>query len=205
MNKTRILLAALGLVAASSLTTALVTARVTHGAAQGQDEADMQEIMKKWVELATPRKQHKELMKQAGEWKMVTVFKDPQGKDQRNEGTAKCTPLLGGRFLMIEQKSTYAGMPFDSVQILGYDNLAKQYCSVWLDNFATGMFTSFGQADEKGCVELKGTMKDAMTPKGRQFRTVMVPTSDAEFRVDLFDTMNGNEVKMGVATYTRKP
>jgi hypothetical protein len=95
------------------------------------------------------------------------------------------------------------GMPMEGFQILGYDNVQKEYVSVWMDTWSTGIHTSAGRANANGVIEMKGSMKDAVTPDGRPFRSVTRFEGADKFVVALYDTHAGKEVKILDVVYTR--
>ena len=93
---------------------------------------------------------------------------------------------------------------FEGFQILGYDNITKQYQSVWLDDWSTGIHTSKGQADDNGVVTLEGKMKDVMTPTGRSFKIKWTPEGDDKFTIVFHEGFQGKEMKTMEMVYTRK-
>jgi hypothetical protein len=101
----------------------------SHGdakAAQAEHDAMMAEMMK----YASPGEMHAFLKPLAGSWKT-------------SEGTCERAWIMGGRFL----QSQYAGMmgpnmPFEGLEILGYDTRKNELQSTWIDNMGTSISNS---------------------------------------------------------------
>ena len=107
-------------------------------AGEAPPQMDMQKYMAQMMKLATPGKEHKALAAMAGEWDVATKFRmGPEAPWQEGKATSTYKAALGGRWVIQEYKSDFGGMPFEGLQILGYDNLHKKYVSSWRDNFST--------------------------------------------------------------------
>jgi hypothetical protein len=177
----------------------------------GQDADKMKEMMEKYMQAAQPGEQHAMLAALEGAWQQSCDFSTPGSPSQVTPGKAVYRSILGGRFVTGETRAKLAmpGMAepqdWQAFSILGYDNVLKQYQSVWIDSMGTGIYTSSGTADASGkVITLDGVMKDAMTPAGRAFK-VVINMADGKKRVtELWDSMGGKDmVKCGVITETR--
>lgn len=196
--KLKLTLVALALIA----TTAGVTAGIIHAATPQDQDEEHAKMMKHYLEMAKPGKPHKELMNTVGQWNVETTTY-MGGSASTSKGTATYESILGGRFVVQRTKGNMGGMPMEGFQILGYDNVHKKYVSVWLDTWSTGIHTSTGRADANGVIEMKGSMKDAMTPDGRPFRSVTRIEGADKFVVELHDSHEGKEFKIMDVVYTR--
>lgn len=191
-----------------SLTIALPLAVALY-AFQGQDsrpasqpageapaQMDMQKYMAQMMKLATPGKEHKALAATAGDWTAVTKYRmGPDAPWQDGKAELRNKSILGGRWVLQEFKSSYGGMPFEGLQILGYDNLKKKYVSTWRDTFSTWAVHTEGTASEDGkTIVMKGTMVDLLSPKGRPMKTIIKIVSDKEQHFEMYDTIDGKEV-----------
>jgi hypothetical protein len=113
----------------------------SHGdakAAQAEHDAMMAEMMK----YASPGEMHAFLKPLAGSWKTKTTMNMGDQK-QTSEGTCERAWIMGGRFL----QSQYAGMmgpnmPFEGLEILGYDTRKNELQSTWIDNMGTSISNS---------------------------------------------------------------
>lgn len=173
----------------------------TNTFAQGEND-----MMQKWMEYATPGKMQKMLAKQNGVWEANTKFWMAPGQDPM-ESTAEVTTdmYMGDRF----QKSTYSGdmmgMPFKGESTTGYDNVRKVFVNTWIDNTGTGIMYSEGTWNEATkTIEYKGNMTDAMAGKAMPFREVVTIIDDNNYKMEMFNTMEGKEMKTMEVTFKRK-
>ena len=95
---------------------------------------------------------HRELNLMAGAWKGIarTWFEpDKIANESEIEGNIK--PVLGGRFLLHEYKSSFAGNPLEGITLFGYDLNTNAFQSAWIDSFhmGTGIMFSKNQTGRK--------------------------------------------------------
>ena len=109
----------------------------------------MQAAMEAMQRLGSPSEGHKALEPLAGSWTYAAQWwMSPDGPPQPMTGTAINTLLFGGRFLKQEIRGQTEGQPpFEGIGYTGYDNIRKEYQSVWFDNMATGLMVGSGQFD----------------------------------------------------------
>jgi len=135
-------------------------------AAQPQEQLDpkMAEMMKKWMEYATPGQPHKNLEPLAGKWEYTMKWwMDPQAEPDTCHGTSEHKLIFEGRYL----QSSVVSPPKDDMGefrgmcLMGYDNLKKEYESVWLDNMSSGLLIGRGKVGaDPTVIELSGTMSN---------------------------------------------
>lgn len=107
-----------------------------------------EEMMAKWKEASTPNENHKILNKLVGEWDhTLQWWMEPGSTPEESAGTSKVDWIMDGRFVEHNVHGTSMGQPFNGIGIVGYDNVKKQYDSIWIDNMGTGMMHSNGQYD----------------------------------------------------------
>ena len=166
-------------------------------------QGDQAEMKKKWQEYMTPGPVHQQSAKMAGNWKAtVTNFMD--GQEAKSEATAKYEMILGGRYLKSYITGNMMGMPFEGVGLDAFDNAAKEYISVWIDNFGTGVLNLKGKMDDKtGDIVYTGTMVDPMTGKNQTTKTVMKQIDDDHQQMVMYMIDGGKEVKNMQIDYTR--
>jgi len=120
-------------------------------AAGGQTAMDpaKQAAMEKMQQLGSPSEGHKVLEPFVGSWTYSAQWwMAPDGPPESMTGSATNSMVFGGRFLKQEIRGEAPGQPpFEGVGYTGYDNLRKEYQSIWLDNMATGMMWATGQFD----------------------------------------------------------
>jgi len=166
-------------------------------------QGDQAEMMKKWQEYMTPGPAHQQLAKMAGNWK-ATVTQYMGGQESKSEGTATYEMVLGGRYLQASFKGTMMGMPFEGMELDAYDNATKEYISVWLDNFGTGVMVMKGKWDDKTqLLTYWGSMVDPMTGKDAKMKNVMKALDDNNVTFEMYAVNDGQEVKQMQIDYTR--
>ena len=101
-------------------------------------------------QLGSPGEAHKALKPLAGRWIYAAQWwTSPEAAPQSMTGTATNTLIFGGRFLRqeIRGEAEEGRPPFKGLGFVGYDNMRKEYQSVWFDNMITGMMWGTGQFD----------------------------------------------------------
>ena len=167
---------------------------------QQGDQADM---MKKWQEYMTPSAPHQALAKMVGTWKgAFTVYMG--GQETKSDGTAMYEMILGGRYLKGSFTGNMMGMPFEGFELDGYDNASKEYLSVWLDNFGTGIMYLKGKMDEKTKnLVYTGSEVDPTTGKEIPVKNVIKIIDDDHQVMEMYMVEGGKEVKNMQVEYTR--
>lgn len=168
-----------------------------------------QEMMKKWMQVATPGEAHNKLNDLEGTWDVdMKIWEQGPGNPPTvSKGTSVKSWTVGHRFLREEYKGEMMGMPFDGLGYTGYDNYNKKYIGSWVDNTTTQMLTMSGVMDQPGKVlTLYGTMDEWMT--GQNGEPVKYVTRVLSRDKHIFEVHNlaldGPNTLMMEATYTRK-
>lgn len=113
----------------------------------------MDEMMKKWKEIATPGPKHKALEPMIGNWDTVTrMWMQPGTPPSVEKGTATMRWVMDGRFVESRHSGSMMGQPFEGLGYTGYDNFRKRYTNVWFDSMGTYALTSEGTFDKSGSV-----------------------------------------------------
>ena len=123
------------------------TMLVTQQVVSQQNEEQMDEMMKHWMQLAEPGEEHTQLARLAGTWNTKNShWAYPGAEPSVSQGTATYEPIMGGRFLLerVESKMEFSGQLFDfeGLGIIGYDNLTEKHFFAWVDNMGTMMLVS---------------------------------------------------------------
>jgi hypothetical protein len=176
----------------------------------GKPAADVQEMMKKFMEFATPGEGHKLLEPLVGKWDVVTRmwWEGPNKPPTETKGVSERKWVLDGRFLLEESSGQMMGMPYKSMSFLGFDNYKKKYVVSYLDSVGTAMYTGEGKFDPSNKVmTLFGKMDDFMIEerdKPVKYVTRIVSKDKQVFEV--YDEVGSpNEYKAVEIIYTRKP
>lgn len=166
-------------------------------------QGDQAEMMMKWQEYMTPGPAHQQFAQMVGNWKaVVTTFMG--GQESKSEGTSSSEMILGGRYLKSSFKGSMMGMPFEGMSIDAYDNATKEYISIWIDSFGTGVMHLKGKMDEKTKeIVYTGTMIDPMTGKDSMTKNVMKYIDDDHQVMVMYMVEGGKEVKNMQVEYTR--
>jgi hypothetical protein len=179
-------LAAAALVGGTVLVTAAALRPQDKGEA-GMPDMDA-EMMAEMMKLATPGTEHKELMKLEGNWEQqYKVRWSPDAEWMESSGTSTTETLVGGRHLLERVSFEMMGMPMEGLHILGYDNMKKEYTSLWTDSSSTWWVSSRGKAADDGSLDMKGAMVDIAGE--RPFRMVIHRKGSDLVESSMYDTI----------------
>ncbi len=163
-------------------------------------------FMVETLRLATPGEQHAAFAKAAGEYTVEgRHWVGPDSEPEPLSATSSMRTELGGRLLIERFESDFAGMPFEGMLVMGYDNLAQEYFAHWYDTMSTWGSEMRGRAQSDGRLTWTGTMRDVMTPQGRPVRSEDEHHEDGSLTVKMYDTLpeRGEFLKMEL-TYRPK-
>ena len=170
-----------------------------------QEGGEQSAEMLAWMEYMTPGPMHEMMAKTTGEWNVNTKFwMDPAGEPMETEGKATVEMILGGRYMKSTHTGTMMGMPFEGINLQGYDNASGEFTAIWIDNMGTGISVSKGKYDESThSINFKGSMLDPITKEDMSFRQVVKTIDDNHFMFEMFMNNKGQEFKSMVVDYTR--
>ena len=161
----------------------------------GMSSADVDAMMK----AATPGEHHKPLQRYVGDWTYtIKMWPAPGQPEMESTGTVHAEPILGGRYVQSVYKGEFLGHPFEGRSTDGYDNVAQQYVSSWVDNAGTGIIHSTGTCDA-GCrvFNMNASMLDPTSSKKISTKSVISWLDDNRYRIEMFmiDPGSGKSVK----------
>lgn len=171
--------------------------------APGAGNAEMEAMMK----AVSPGEPHKQLARKAGDWTFTNkMWMDPSQPPMESTGTMRGEVILGGRYVQTTWNGSFMGRPFEGRGVDGYDNLAKQYVSSWVDNMGTGILHSTGTCDDKGMkCTLKGDMLDPASGRKSYMRQDFTWTDDNNFKHEMYGPgPDGKEIKFMEMVLKRK-
>lgn len=195
-----------------ALATMLLSTAVIAGLARSQEGApgmspEEMEMMKKWMEYATPGKPHAALAQRVGTWTLeTTMWMAPGAPPMKSTSNCTVKAILGGRYIVEDSSGMVNGMPFSGKGITGYDNAKKQYFNVWFDNMGTGCLMSEGTASADGkVITLRGEYPDILHGGGTMKTRIVVTQRDADHtEMEMYEQSGGNpERKNMEILYTR--
>jgi hypothetical protein len=130
---------------------------------------------------------------------------DPTVPPTKTTGNVANKMILGGRYQYSMFTGTMMGMPFEGINIIGYDNAKKMFVSSWFDNFGTGILNMHGTLDEAtNTINLNGKQTDPVTGKDIDVRETFKIIDSKNQEMEMFMTLNGIETKSMEVKYTKK-
>lgn len=165
------------------------------GPAGQPSQAEMEAMMK----LISPGENHKHLGRLVGDWTYtIKMWMAPGAPPQETTGTMHADWILDGRYVQAVYKGTFQGMEFEGRATEGYDNIAKQYVSSWVDNMGTGIMQSTGKCMDEACktMTMSGESMDPMSGQPLTMKSVTTYMDDGSFKMEMFMVAGGQETKM---------
>lgn len=157
--------------------------------------------------IPEPGPEHEQLKPFEGTFRaQVKIWMGP-GDPMVSTGTMENTMDLGGRFL----RQTYTGDPsqgpfpnFEGRGFWGYNQIAKQYEGVWIDNASSVMQTDAGTIDSTGKVwTMSGAVPDPQTGASITKKSIITLQDDDHHRIEMYFVKDGQEFKGMEIEYTR--
>jgi len=120
------------------------------------------DMMKKWMEFATPGKPHELLEGMIGTWDITTsVTMTPGAAPVEEKGEVVNRWVLGKRFVESRMTGTMFGMPAEGTSLFGYDNFRRRYVATFASSLGTSIHRSEGGTDRTGkAIVLWGTLDE---------------------------------------------
>jgi len=169
--------------------------------------AEQQAMMKAWEKAGKVGAEHAQLSEHlAGTWTTrQSMWMDEKAPPQVSAGKAVQTAILGGRQIRIDFTGQFEGQPFEGTGLMGYDNVAGRYVSLWTDTMITGFMIGHGTYDAgKRTYTIHNEMSDPMHPgKAWPTREVLQVVDKDHLVQEMFETRGGKEVRTLRIEYTR--
>jgi hypothetical protein len=116
------------------------------------------------------------------------------------ECTSTITPMMDGRFIKIEMEGEMPGMgPYHGLGICGYDNVADQFVTTWIDNHNTAIMNGVGKVSDDGkTLSWNYSAHCPITQKPTTMREVETVTGPTTKTLEMFGTepKSGKEFRM---------
>ncbi|MEO8231566.1 MAG: DUF1579 domain-containing protein [Ignavibacteriota bacterium] len=168
-------------------------------------DADQDVMMKEWQAYMAPGPEHEMLTSMVGEWEGdITMWMDPSQPPQTMKGTTTYESVMDGRYVVGKFSGMMMGMPFNGMDISGFDNALKVFQNVWIDNMGTGIMNLEGTYDKNTkTITYKGKM---VTPNGSKadVREVIKIIDKDHSNFEMFVDMGKGEMKTMEIKYARK-
>ncbi len=169
-----------------------------------QQEKDMMAQMMKY---ANPTKAHDFLKTYVGKWDVeVKQYEQPGGQPMTSKGTMTGELVFGGRFALCHFESQMMEMPFQGMQLMGYDLYQNKYVGLWFDSMSTAFYHTTGTLDAAGKVLTEtGMWPNPMTGGADKVKIVTTVLGPTQYRWQMFMTMpDGKELMRMDIVYTKK-
>lgn len=174
--------------------------------AQAGEEVAPQEMPKDFMKNDTLQKTkgevHAKMAKQVGKWKVTSKY-NPMISPKVETSIVNMKLTLDGKFLISEGEGGEADAQVKSLGIYGYDTLAKEYIAINLTSQYTACYEMRGKMRKDGVIEYKGTMIDAMTPKGRPYKVEEITRSEDKFDILIYSGVGPQAMHLLTMTHER--
>jgi hypothetical protein len=151
---------------------------------------------------SAPAPEHQRLMKLAGNYTTATKMSGIAGSESTGEATF--TALLGGRFLLQEEKGTILGRPFEARKTYGFNTAAKKYEGTWTYTGSTAMMMLAGTSADSGKTIKFSASYEGPAGKTSAFEIVVAELGPDKFSIALTSKAEDGKATMLETVYTRK-
>jgi len=133
--------------------------------AQQPSAQDQQKAMEAYMKAGAVTADHAHLKYYVGVWDVTTtMWTFPGTPPQTSKNRYDAALILGGRYVQMKFSGMMMGQPFEGLQIIGFDNVAKKYTTLWIDNTSTSFYLTSGTLDaSKKVMTETGNWTDPMT------------------------------------------
>ena len=168
----------------------------------------MDEKMVEAMKLMAPGENHAKLAQFIGKFKATTtMWMDAASAPQISEGISESKWILGGRFVQQTFTGQFMGKPFEGMGIIGYDNVAKEYNSIWLDSVSTGIMKATAKYDDATKVfSEEGSFSCPLTGrKDNAYKSVTTVVDADHYTYEMWhdDVKTGKNYKAMAISYER--
>jgi len=166
-----------------------------------------EEMKKMMAERAALSEEHKKLAALAGTWDAeidcsgcaATGGEAPKP----SKGTFKTESALGGRVFLSRFQGEMGGMPFEGIELRGYDKEKKQHWTIWCDSMGTGFLRFLGERAADGSVAMKSDAYDCMGTSAVANTVTKVADAD-HMSFEMTSTSAGAPDQKMTIKYTRR-
>lgn len=159
--------------------------------------AQTPEEMKAWEAYMTPGKEHKMMAEEVGKWSVeMTFWHEPGAQPEKATSNAEVKMIFDGKYQEMTYNGTVMGMAFEGKSLISFDNAAKEYTSIWIDNMGTGMMVMKAKPGKDGkVINFSGTMVNPVNGKAEPYREVYTIVDANTRKMEMYGTKNGKEFK----------
>lgn len=156
--------------------------------------------------MPEPAKEHAWLKQLEGEWVSDIQAFMPGQPPQKLQGSESAR-MIGGFWLLAENKGNFQGVPYTGILTLGYDPEKKQYVGTWVDSMQSTLWRYEGTVDEAGKTLTLSTEGPCPMAPGKLFKfKEVIEIKDKDHHVFTSSMMgeDGKWVTSMIANYRRK-
>jgi hypothetical protein len=157
---------------------------------------------------STPNENHALLKTMSGNWSAeITMWMAAGSEGETSASSATGEMIFDGKFLQQTFSGAFMGQPYEGRGLIGYDNIRKEYQTVWYDNMGTGIMTGAGKYNpETKTIAEEGMMSCPITNAPRWHRSVTTLSDGNNYTYETFmkDITSGEEFRSMLIKYTRK-
>lgn len=148
-----------------------------------------------WLKSATPGLAHERLRRLSGRWNVESRFwSSPGATPEVDRATSVQEMILDGRFVLERYSGTVMGKHFDGYGMTGFDNVSRQYISIWTDTLSTGLLQSVGQWNpDRLTIEFTGEYNDPLTGGRKHVRSATTLIDHNQYRYEMFERLEGGQ------------
>jgi hypothetical protein len=131
---------------------------------QGDESAQMAEMMKKAAAFTQPGENHKVLEKFVGKWNTEMRFFNRGKAGPPEKGSAEFSWLMPGRWLQTRAKGSMGGQQAEFFYLMGYDNFKMSFVTTTISSLDTAMLHYEGDMTPDGKALISyGTLDEYLT------------------------------------------
>jgi hypothetical protein len=94
-----------------------------------------------------PQKEHEWLQQLAGEWETDGEAVMEEGKEPLKVKGSASSRMIGGWWLVLENRGEFMGNPFTGILTVGFDPAKKSYLGTWIDSNSSHLWHYTGRAE----------------------------------------------------------
>ena len=169
----------------------------------GEDKpaAGMGMGMPEWMKKT---KEHEWIGKGVGEWTVASkMWMAPGAPPVAGTGELSTESMFDGKFTVSMFKSSWMGNPYEGHLLTGYDTVAKEFFSIWIDSYGPIASISRGTMVD-GVLKMTGTGPDQMTGKPMKTASTMTWQGDDQYTFTMYKIVGEQQIKGFEMVYTRK-
>lgn len=163
-----------------------------------------EQIQKNITDAAALKPEHAVLNRFVGNWRTETkLWMDAAKSPEVSKGYATASLIYGGRYLQYSYKGKFMGQPFYGQGNMGYDNVAAQYFSTWIDSMSTMMMRSNGSMLNANTMVLTSAMVCPMSRQRVDSEEIYTFFDKNSYKLEVYQNQNDRKVKVMEIDYKR--